>query len=165
MGSRRMTQLTVRPSGPDAPESADAALRARWRDLVERRLPEAARSRPGWPVRLDHCFGRVLLDNALGRPWREVVAAPAWRNMPEDRLAAALALGEAVLAGGVDLATLNRRSLVLRRNGSGPIPRTRFGAGSSPSGRGDLSALGPAVETCRFPPALFPERKGRDRDP
>lgn len=92
----------------------DAVLRARWRDLVERRLPQAARGRPDWPVALDHCFARILLDAVCSRPWREAVAAPAWRNMPADRLHDAIYLGEAVLAGEADLSTLNRRSLALR---------------------------------------------------
>jgi len=128
-------------------EPADADLRARWRDLVERQLPQAARSRPDWPVRLDHCFARILLDNALGRPWREVVAPPAWRNTPGDRLATALALGEAALAGVADLSALIRRALRLRRDGSG------------------RAAPGSAVKARPSPPAPFPERKGRDRDP
>jgi len=113
-----ITELALLPPGSEP----DAALRARWRDLVERRLPEAARSRPDWPVRLDHCFARILLDNALGRPWREAVRAPAWRNAPADRLAAALALGEAVLGDAADLAALNHRSLALR--GRGPAARS-----------------------------------------
>lgn len=87
-------------------------LRARWRDLVDLRLPAA--SRPSWPVSLNHCFARILLDNACGRPWRELVPPPAWRHMPVDRLAEAVTLGEAVLAGGADLDELNRRSLQLR---------------------------------------------------
>lgn len=95
--------------------ATDEDLRRRWRDLVERRLPEAARSRPDWPVRLDHCFARILLDAACGRPWREAIAAPAWRNAPAGILDEALALGEAVLQDEADLAALNRRSLVLRR--------------------------------------------------
>jgi RimJ/RimL family protein N-acetyltransferase len=89
-------------------------LRARWRELVDRRLPDAARGRTDWPVRLDHCFARILLDNACGGPWRDSVAPPAWVNMPEERLAAALDLGEAVLAGRADLAVLDRRSLAWR---------------------------------------------------
>ena len=93
---------------------SEAALRARWRDLVERRLPAAAPERPDWPVSLDHCFARILLDNALGRPWRELVRPPAWRNTPEAVLAEAVALGERVLAGESDLASLDRRSLELR---------------------------------------------------
>lgn len=89
-------------------------VRARWRELVGARLPEAARSRRGWPVSRDHCFARILLDNACGRPWREVVPAPAWRNASPELLREACRLGEGVLAGGADLAALNRRSLAFR---------------------------------------------------
>ena len=90
----------------------EAARRAHWRDLVERRLPQAAG--PGWPVRLDHCFARILLDNACGGPWRDHVRPPAHATMPLDRLEVAIALGEAVLAGHADLALLNRCSLAWR---------------------------------------------------
>lgn len=96
------------------PEASDADLRRRWRDLVETRLPRAARERSDWPVALDHCFARILLDNACGRPWREAVRPPAWANMPVDTLADAVTLGEAVLDGRADLAALNRSSLGLR---------------------------------------------------
>lgn len=86
-----------------------------WRDLVGRRLPAAARDpRRDWPIRLDHCFARVLLDNACGRPWREVIVPPAWRHADEATLARAIALGEAVLDGAADLHALNQRSLALR---------------------------------------------------
>jgi len=91
-----------------------ADRRAHWRDLVERRLPEAARDHRDWPVRLDHCFARILLDHACGGPWRDHVAPPAHANMPPERLEAAIALGEKVLAGEADLHTLNRRSLAWR---------------------------------------------------
>lgn len=93
-------------------DADEAALRRTWRDLVERRLPAA--HRPDWPVRFDHCFARILLDNAVGRPWREAIAPPAWRNTPAPTLRRAVALGEAVLADRADLAALNRRSLELR---------------------------------------------------
>ena len=105
-------------------EDRDTARRARWRDLVERRLPEAAR--PGWPVHLDHCFARILLDNACGGPWRDHVRAPAHANMPPERLDAAIALGESVLAGRADLADLDRRSLAWRgKLGRSPPRGTR----------------------------------------
>ena len=116
----------MRAADPDA-----EALRARWRDLVERRLPAAARAseaaRADWPVRFDHCFARILLDNACGRPWREVVVPPAWRHMPAATLAEALALGERVLRGEADLHRLNQRSLMLR----GKIPPSP-GEGGAP---------------------------------
>lgn len=90
---------------------SDEALH-RWRDLVDARLPAAAGAH--WPIVHNHCFARVLLDNALGVPWRERVAPPAWRNVPASDLSRAVALGEAVLSGDADLWALNRRSLALR---------------------------------------------------
>ena len=96
-----------------AAEPAEA-LRTRWRDLVGTVLPRAAAERPDWPVNQDHCFARILLDNACGRPWREVIAAPAWREAPPGVLADACALGDAVLDDTADLGALNRRSLSLR---------------------------------------------------
>ena len=97
---------------PDPDPHAD--LRARWRDLVERRLPEAARERPDWPVRLDHCFARILLDCVHDRPWREVVRPPAWRNTDPATLERAVALGCDILANRADLSDFNQRSLELR---------------------------------------------------
>jgi len=94
-------------------EPAVDELRRRWRDLVERRLPAAAPGR-GWPIRLDHCYARVLLDNAVGTPWRERIAPPAWRNAPRPVLVRAIDLGEAALDGREDMADLNARSLGLR---------------------------------------------------
>ncbi|MEM1306087.1 MAG: GCN5-related N-acetyltransferase [Pseudomonadota bacterium] len=92
---------------------ADDDLRQRYRTLVHTTLPAAARSR-GWPIHLDHCFARVLLDCACERPWAEVIARPAWRNAPEAVLTRAIELGDAALAGDQDMAALNRRSLLLR---------------------------------------------------
>ncbi len=118
-----------------------AARRAHWRDLVERRLPGSAR--PDWPVRLDHCFARILLDNACGGPWRAQVRPPAHANMPVDRLGAAIALGEAVLAGRADLALLNRRSLHGAARSRAP------GARRDPGRRPDPAPLAAAPTTRR----------------
>lgn len=104
--------------------SEEGELRTRWRALVGEALPRAAAARRHWPVALDHCFARILLDNACGRPWREVVPPPAWRHMPAERLAAAVALGEAVLADAADLEALNRHSLALR--GKRPPPPAKL---------------------------------------
>ena len=89
-------------------------LRREWLELMRVRLPAAAATRPDWPIRLDHCFGRVVLDAVAGRPWREVIAAPAWRHMTAEQLRAAIALGEAILDGSADLVALDARSLELR---------------------------------------------------
>lgn len=102
--------MVRRRAGDDPPDPARAALEARWADLVERRLPDAAR--PDWPVRRDHCFARILLDHATGGVWYDRVAGrPARRHATEATLAAAIALGEAVLAGRADPAALDAQSL------------------------------------------------------
>jgi hypothetical protein len=97
-------------------------LRMRWLELMRVELPAAAERRPDWPIRLDHCFGRVVLDEVCGRPWREAVRAPAWRNLDEAQLRRAIALAEGVLAGSVDLAALNARSLQRRGKLTHEIP-------------------------------------------
>ncbi|KAK0353426.1 hypothetical protein LTS16_005322 [Friedmanniomyces endolithicus] len=95
-------------------------LRARWNDLYKDRLPSLAKARDPvqkrWPVFLDHCFARIVLDNAVGRdsPWTEVVKAPAVKHMTIAQLEAAIQLAEKIVAGEADLAELNNRSLQLR---------------------------------------------------
>ena len=75
------------------------------------RLPALARARPDWPIRLDHCFGRVILDAVCGRPWREVLPAPAWRHLDADGLRRAIALARDIAEGRADLHAFNARSL------------------------------------------------------
>ncbi|ABS02584.1 proline racemase [Kineococcus radiotolerans] len=77
-------------------------LLARYRELVERELPAAA-VRGRWTLRANHCFGRVLLDAAVGGCWYSVLdrrAGPAHRQLDEEQLGRAVALGERVLAEG-----------------------------------------------------------------
>ncbi len=97
----------------EAPDAV-AKLRAEWLRWMRERLPQAARSRPDWPIRLDHCFGRVVLDAVYGRPWREVLRPPAWRRMDRVALEQAVALAERIAAGSANLDELNRRSLAAR---------------------------------------------------
>ncbi len=95
---------------PDRP-----ALEAEWLALTRETLPECAGPRD-WPVSADHCFQRILLDNAVGGRWYNAVAArPAYRHIATEALARAVALGHAALAGTADMHDLNRRSLAWRR--------------------------------------------------
>ena len=98
---------------------------ARWLDLTRRQLPVAA-TRHGWPIRLDHCFMRVCLDAACGRPWHEVVARPAIRHAPDAVLARAVAVAEHLLAHPDRLVALNTASLRLR----GKLPGGEVGCRS-----------------------------------
>ena len=74
-------------------------------------LPAAAARHPEWPIRLDHCFGRVILDAVCGGPWRGHLAAPAWKHLSREQLDAAIGLAEAILGGRADLGALNAASL------------------------------------------------------
>jgi hypothetical protein len=113
------------PPTPDAPADPDrAALLARWLDLTRRVLPGMAAAQR-WPIRLDHCFMRVCLDAAFGRPWHEAVRRPAVRHMTETDLARAIAVAERIAAVPSLLSGLNAESLRLRGKAG---PRRRPGA-------------------------------------
>ena len=87
------------------------AAEARWLELTRHLLPAAAPDR-GWPVRADHCFQRMFLDNACDGVWYDhITGRPAYARADSVILDRAVALAEAALAGDADLTLLNRRSL------------------------------------------------------
>lgn len=93
-----------------------AALEDRWKQLTNRDLPKAAG--PDWPVHLNHCFQRILLDHATGGVWYDAIEKrPAYAHASDAVLVRAVDLGEAVLAGRADLHALNRQSLRWRGKG------------------------------------------------
>ena len=101
-------------------EDEDAIeIRSRWRTLVDKDLPAAADTHADWPVYLNHCFARILLDNAVGQYWRDVIPPPAWKNTPLPVLQTAIDLGESIRAGEADIWSLNDTSLHMR----GKAPR------------------------------------------
>lgn len=104
----------------------DMEIRQAWRELYAKRLPEMARTRKDWPVYRDHCFARILLDNAVGRAWREVIPSPAWKNTPLPVLQNAIDLGEAVMTDDADIWALNDSSLIMRdKSPRGKVPASR----------------------------------------
>lgn len=99
-------------------------LRSQWTELYSKTLPALARARDPaqakWPVTLDHCFARIILDNTVGRgalQWDNVIKRPAVRNMDESQLAEAIALGEKIREGDVNLVELDQQSLRVRGKG------------------------------------------------
>lgn len=115
-----------------------AELLARYRELVLGELPRRARAE-GWVVTADHCFGRIVLDHAVGGCWYDVLdrrRSPAFAQLADDRLAAAVALAERVLAEGDPLLRrLDVRSLGWR----GKSPERAAGP------RGEAAAGRPAA--------------------
>ena len=87
---------------------------ARYRELVEDELPSAAAAH-SWVLRANHCFGRILLDDAVGRCWYDVLdrrRGAAYRQLDDAQLAHAVARGERLLVEGDPLVReLDDRSL------------------------------------------------------
>ena len=69
--------------------------------LVKEALPARAREQR-WVLRLDHCFGRVLLDHAVGGCWYDALdrRRPAYRQLSDGQLEGAVALGRRLLDEG-----------------------------------------------------------------
>lgn len=96
------------------------AIEARWLELTRDQLPTEAPSRR-WPVRADHCFQRIFLDNACSGVWYDhIPGRPAYAHASTPLLCEAIRLADAVLAGEADLHALNRRSLAWRRQRTSP---------------------------------------------
>jgi hypothetical protein len=91
-------------------EQSRIPLEARWLALMREVLPGMAAAE-GWPIRLDHCFMRVCLDAALGRPWHEAVRRPAIRHLTAEQFGKAVAIAERIRAEPALLPALNAQSL------------------------------------------------------
>ncbi|KQS64903.1 hypothetical protein [Modestobacter sp. Leaf380] len=92
-------------------------LLARYRELVLDRLPARARAER-WVVTSDHCFGRIVLDHAVGARWYDVLdrrRSPAFTQLDDTGLATAVALAERIDDEGDPLLReLDRQSLAWR---------------------------------------------------
>ena len=105
-------------------ESSPTDLPSQWRQLYSETLPSLARARdpaqPKWPVTLDHCFARIILDNTIGEgleQWDKRLKKPAIKNMSDEQLQDAIELGEMIRGGAVDLVALDLQSLETRGKG------------------------------------------------
>lgn len=82
--------------------------------MTRAELPALAGQR-GWPVRADHCFQRILLDQACGGCWYDHIAGrPAYAHADDAVLARAVTLAEGARDGTADLPAMNRQSLAWR---------------------------------------------------
>ena len=98
-------------------------LLRRYRELVLDELPRRARAE-GWVVTADHCFGRIVLDHAVGGRWYDVLdrrRSPAFAQLDDDRLRRAVDLATRMAAEGDPLVReLDAQSLAWR--GKRPKP-------------------------------------------
>ena len=111
----------TRSTAASQPPPRRDALLARYRELVLHELPRRARA-GRWVVTADHCFGRIVLDHAVGGRWYDVLdrrRSPAFAQLDDTQLATAVGLAERMLAEGDPLVReLDAVSLTWR--GKGP---------------------------------------------
>jgi len=76
-------------------------LRATYRRQVTQQLPAAAVEAGNWPIQLDHCFARIVLDNVFGGEWYEHVdGRPAYEHLAAAELREAIAIADRMLSDG-----------------------------------------------------------------
>ena len=74
-------------------------------------LPSIASTKKNtWPIHHDHCFLRVILDNIVGCAWYEVIPSPAYKNLTDEQVSAALCLAKQIATESISLHTLNQCS-------------------------------------------------------
>lgn len=89
-------------------------LQNRYLELTNKVLPQIAKERH-FPVKFNHCFGRIILDNLFGCCWYEVLDRKhraAYKQLTEEQLLRAIALAEAMIARPNEyIVQLNNNSL------------------------------------------------------
>lgn len=92
--------------------STDDELRATYLDLINRQLPTQAQQVP-MPVRWNHCFARIVLDNLCGSCWYDHFSRqqPAYKQLNREQLESAIAIAESILRQPELCDDLNRNSL------------------------------------------------------
>lgn len=74
-------------------------LRQRYLELVNKELPALAKQRQ-FPVRFNHCFARIILDNLFDRCWYEAIDRKkdaAYKQLSGKQLQQAIAIANAIM--------------------------------------------------------------------
>jgi len=97
----------------DLGDDKASRLRSKYRRKVNEELPKRAREEGDWPIHLDHCFGRVVLDNVFGDKWySHVDGRPAYEHLSGPELRRAIEVADRMLEDGKPaVEELNQRSL------------------------------------------------------
>lgn len=100
-------------------------LRNYYLKLTNQVLPQLAKTRQ-FPVRYNHCFQRIVLDNLFGCCWYEVLQrdrTPAYKQLNEQQLQQAIAIAEAIQTEPNEyIQQLNQNSLRWRQKLNQPTP-------------------------------------------
>jgi hypothetical protein len=89
-------------------------LRARYLKLINEKLPAQAKQR-SFPVRFNHCFARIILDNLFNCCWYEKLdrkEGAAYKQLSPEQLYKAIDIAEAIIdRPDTYIQKLNQKSL------------------------------------------------------
>ena len=89
-------------------------LRSRYLELINSELPSLSKQRQ-FPVRFNHCFARIVLDNLFARCWYEALdrqQGAAYKQLSTEQLQQAIAIAEAIInRPDTYIQKLNQKSL------------------------------------------------------
>ena len=74
-------------------------LRQRYLELINQELPAQAKQRQ-FPVALNHCFARIILDNLFNCCWYEAIdrkKGAAYKQLSMEQLQQAIKIAEAII--------------------------------------------------------------------
>ncbi|WP_395344511.1 hypothetical protein PN836_007020 [Ningiella sp. W23] len=80
----------------------------------------AKRQENNWPVKHNHCFARIVLDNVCQDLWYAHIKAPAYLHLSTEQAEAAVRICKEIIEGKADIHALNTRSLAYRAKASAP---------------------------------------------
>ncbi len=91
------------------------ALRSELLHLAREVFPVAARAGK-FPIHQDHCFLRIVYDNLFEQKWQDVLpkGEAAYKQLTNNQLQAAIALGHSIIADAATCTELNQKSLAWR---------------------------------------------------
>ena len=93
------------------------ALEQYYLHLTNHTLPDVAQEH-NWPVRLNHCFQRIILDTIFRNCWYHHLdrskRVPAYRQLTDEQLQRAVDLAERILDQPGTVDALNQQSLRYR---------------------------------------------------
>ena len=92
--------------------SPEERLRSKYLDLINDRLPELAK-RVSMPVRFNHCFARIVLDNLFEDCWYNHLSRkqPAYKQLSVEQLKKAIAIAQSMIDDPDLTQSLNNNSL------------------------------------------------------
>ncbi|MGC1309414.1 MAG: hypothetical protein WA885_19510 [Phormidesmis sp.] len=90
-------------------------LRSQYLELINHQLPEKAKQ-VSMPVRFNHCFARIVLDNLFEGCWYDYLSRQqaAYKQLDANQLSRAIALAQSMLSEPQTVARLNQKSLYWR---------------------------------------------------